>query len=181
MKTDFLQKDENILWSGRPGKNFSFKSGIERMNFTRGIAEITVLAVVLGLYIHRDPEWNIPLTLLLAGIALLAAASPLLTHYRLLGQRYWITDKRAIVTARDGSIYSMEHHTVRDLELMDGDCVVMSNEPLSGSLSQVWRIAGHPQSTLSTEGQIRSDALAFYHVDRAGEALELLRKLTKSA
>ena len=138
-------------------------------------------AALLALYTGQGREWSVKAVAVILLIAVLMLLSPVIERYSLLGQRYWITDQRAILMTRDQTFYYMELLEIDDFQLLRdrtaGDCLVLGGclfEEVDRQLR--WR-ACHPKTDIQNDSQRGlAQGLAFFSVEDGAKAAECLRR-----
>ena len=177
----YLRQGEQVRWQSGT-KDFSLLEKGERWKIIgKWIGTVAAAAAILALYTGQGREWSIKTVAAILVIAVLLLLSPVIERRSLLGQRYWITDQRAILMTRDQTFYYMELLEIDDFQLLRdrtaGDCLVLGGclfEEVDRQLR--WR-ACHPK-TDSQSGSRRGTAqgLVFFSVEGGMEAAECLRR-----
>ncbi len=175
----YLRQGEQVRWQSGT-KDFSLlERGEGGKIIGKWISTVIVTAALLALYTGQGREWSAKAVAVILVIAVLLLISPVIERRSLLGQRYWITDQRAILMTRDQTFYCMELEEIDDFQLLRdrtaGDCLV-----LGGCLFEEgqlrWR-ACHPKTDSQSDGR-RGEAqgLVFFSVENGTEAAECLRR-----
>ena len=170
-----LSSDEKILWESGT-QAFALFSGKEgRMVLLRWvICAVGAAALAAAYATHGASRSGAFYIVLLLALAVIIGA-PILTHRQLLAQRYYVTDRRAVILRPDGSIRAMERAAVDDCRLYSLDCggvalAVGGELAPEGDKQLRWR-AAHPieASDYAVHGMV------FYRPERADDALRILR------
>lgn len=176
-----LRENETVRWQGVQGDFSLLDEANRRTILLKWLATAALTAGVLAVYIAGKETPSSGFIGLVALVAGLIIASPLVERWSLRQQKYWITDQRAILMTRDKSLYSME------LEELDGfqvirdqaaeDCLVLGSCIFPEVKEQLrWR-ACHPKVDLRSQtGQGEARGMVFYCVRNAAEAGSLLEK-----
>lgn len=177
---DYLRQGERVCW--RSGTDvFPLLEGRERWKIIgKWIGTVAAAAVLLALYTGQGREWSVKAVGVILLIAVLMLLAPLVERHSLLGQRYWITNQRAVLMTRDQTFYYMELSEIDDFQLLRdrtvGDCLVLG-ECLFEEVDQQlrWR-ACHPKVDSQSDGR-RGEALGlvFFSVEDGAKAAECLR------
>ena len=175
----YLRQGERIRWQSgtKPFPLLEKREGGIIIGKWIGTAVVTI--ALLTLYIGHVPEWNAKVAAAILLIAALLALSPVVERWSLLGQRYWITDQRAILLTRDRSFYAMELSELDDFWLLPGrtagDCLVLGSCLFEEGERQLrWR-ACHPKTDLGSDGgRDLAQGLVFFSVEDGTAAAECL-------
>lgn len=110
--------------------------------------------------------------------------SPLASHRQLLGQRYFLTNERAILIKRDGAVYSMRlagDTAAKLFPVKPGAAIAIGAAVIEEGDKQLrWRSL----HALENPGQFdgcNASGLVFYNVARAESAVKLLSEKTGAA
>ena len=176
MKTalnETLYPDEKILWESTV-QPFGLLQGGEGRRLL--LSWIICFAVVGGLAAAYAARGGSGIGLYFVALAALAivVATPVISYRQTLGQRYYITNQRALMLREDGSVFVMPRDELGEVRLYKEDCggtaLALGSMLLAEKDKQLrWR-ANHPleDSTYALRG------LVFYRPERAEEALRLL-------
>lgn len=177
----YLRQGEQVRWQSGT-RSFSLLEKGERWKIIgKWIGTVAATAVLLALYTGQGREWSVKAVAVILLVAVLLLLSPMIERYSLLGQRYWITDQRAILMTRDQTFYYMELSEIDDFRLLRdrtaGDCLVLGGclfEEVDRQLR--WR-ACHPKTDSQSDGR-RGEAqgLAFFSVEDGAKAVECLHR-----
>ena len=177
----YLRQGEQVRWQSGT-KDFSLLEKGERWKIIgKWIGTVAAAAAILALYTGQGREWSIKTVAAILVIAVLLLLSPVIERRSLLGQRYWITDQRAILMTRDQTFYCMELPEIDDFQLLRdraaGDCLVLGGclfEEVDRQLR--WR-ACHPKTDIQNDSQRGlAQGLAFFSVENGAGAAECLRR-----
>lgn len=177
----YLREGEQVRWTSGTKEFPLFEKGETWKIVGKWTGTVTVTAALLVLYTAKGGEWNLKAMAVILLIAVSLLLSPLIERRSLLGQRYWITDQRAILMTRDRTFYYMELSEIDDFQLLRdrtaGDCLVLGRclfEEVDRQLR--WR-ACHPKMDSQSDGR-RGEAqgLAFFSVEDGTYAADCLRK-----
>lgn len=176
----YLRQGEQVRWQSGT-KGFSLlEKGESWKIIGKWIGTVVVTAALLALYTGQDRELSAKAVAVILVIAVLLLLSPVIERRSLLGQRYWITDQRAILMTRDQTFYCMELAEIDDFQLlrdrMAGDCLVLGGCLFEEERQLRWR-ACHPKTDSQSDGR-RGEAqgLVFFSVENGTEAAECLRR-----
>ena len=109
---------EQILWQSETGK-FGLMSGVYgRKVLTKWIVTIVVMLAIIGAYVMTvDPIKNSVVVMLLIVTALMLI-SPVMERNNLKGQRYILTNQRAILVRADRKIFTMPLSAIDDAQIV---------------------------------------------------------------
>lgn len=177
----YLRQGEQVRWHSG-AKDFALLEKGEGWKIIgKWIGTVVAAAALLALYTGQGREWSVKAVAVILVIAVLLLLSPVIERHSLLGQRYWITDQRAILMTRDRTFYCMELPEIDDFQLLRdrtaGDCLVLGGclfEEVDRQLR--WR-ACHPKTNSQSDGQRGiAQGLVFFSVEDGAEAAECLRR-----
>ena len=177
----YLREGERICWQSGTAP-FPLLEGGERWKIIgKWIGTVAAAAALLALYTGQGREWRVKAVALILLIAVLMLLSPVVERRSLLGQRYWITNQRAILMTRDQTFYYMELSEIDDFQLLRdrtvGDCLILGGclfEEVDRQLR--WR-ACHPKTDIQNDSQRGlAQGLAFFSVEDGAKAAECLRR-----
>lgn len=150
----YLRQGEQVRWQSGTAPFPLLEKGEGWKIVGKWIGTVAVAAALLALYTGQGREWSARAVALILLIAVLLVLSPVIERRSLLGQRYWITDQRAILMTRDRTFYYMELMEIDDFQLLRdrtaGDCLILGGclfEEVDRQLR--WR-ACHPRRTFRT-------------------------------
>lgn len=181
MFRNYLREGEQVRWQSGTKPFALLEKGESWKIIGKWIGTVVVTIVLLALYTGQGREWDAKAVALILLIAVLMLLSPLFERYSLLGQRYWITDQRAVLMTRDRTFYYMELPEIDDFQLLRdktaGDCLVLGS-CLFGEVDRQlrWRSC-HPKTDSQNDGR-RGEAqgLAFFSVENGTGAADCLRQ-----
>ena len=181
-----LRENERVLWA----------SETERFPLLAQDADIPILGKWTGtcvvtlviLWLYLDSGGNNPGVI--GPIVLIAAAllvSPVLEYRRLLRQRYWLTNQRAILLSANQTFYYLElseNQAVRVIRSKGGmNCLALGGEAAENPGCQMrWR-ACHPMLRNQNGGEaVKAEGMVFFAVEsiRTAEAL-LSQRIAETA
>nr|WP_326125717.1 hypothetical protein [uncultured Oscillibacter sp.] len=176
-----LRQGERVLWQSGTMSFPLLEKGESWKIIGKWIGTVVVTAVLLALYTGQGREWSARAVAVILLIAVVMLLSPVIERRSLLGQRYWITDQRAILMTRDQTFYYMELSEIDDFQLLRdrtaGDCLVLGGclfEEVDRQLR--WR-ACHPKTDIQNDSQRGvAQGLAFFSVEDGAGAAECLRQ-----
>lgn len=177
----YLRQGERIRWQSGTEPFPLLEKGEGGKIIGKWIGTAVVTVALLTLYIGQVPEWSVKVAAAILVIAVMLALSPVMERWSLLGQRYWITDQRAILMTRDRSFYAIELPELDDFRLLSGrtagDCLVLGGCLLEEVDRQLrWR-ACHPKTDVQNDSQRGvAQGLAFFSVENGAGAVECLRQ-----
>ena len=177
----YLREGERICWQSGTAPFPLLESGERWKIIGKWIGTVVATAALLALYIGQGREWSVKAVALILLIAVLMLLSPVIERRSLLGQRYWITNQRAILMTMDQTFYYMELSEIDDFQLLRdrtaGDCLILGGclfEEVDRQLR--WR-ACHPKTDIQNDSQRGlAQGLAFFSVENGAGAAECLRR-----
>lgn len=177
----YLRPGEQVRWQSGTTAFPLLEKGESVKIIGKWIGTVVATAVLLALYTGQGREWSVKAVAMILLIAVLLILSPMIERRSLLGQRYWITDQRAILMTRDKTFYYMELSDIDDFQLLRdrtaGDCLVLGGclfEEVDRQLR--WR-ACHPKTDVQNDSQRGvAQGLAFFSVENGAGAAECLRQ-----
>lgn len=178
---DYLREGEQVRWQSGTKEFPLLEKGETWKIVGKWIGTVAVAIAILALYTGRESGWDVKAVALILLIAVLMIASPVLERRSLLGQRYWITDQRAILMTRDRTFYYMELPEIDDFKLLQdrttGDCLTLGGclfEEIDRQLR--WR-ACHPKTDTQSDGKRgAAQGLVFFSVEDGKGAADCLRQ-----
>lgn len=177
----YLRQGEQVRWQSGTVDFPLLERGESWRIIGRWIGTVLAAGVILALYTGQGREWSAKAVAAILLIAALLVLSPVIERRSLLGQRYWITDQRAILMTWDQTFYCMELPEIDDFRLLRdrtaGDCLVLGSCLFEDADKQLrWRSC-HPKTDSQNSGR-RDEAqgLAFFSVEDGAAAAECLRQ-----
>lgn len=176
-----LRQGEQVLWQSGTMSFPLLEKGESWKIIGKWIGTVVVTAVLLALYTGQGREWSAKAVAVILLIAAVMLLSPVIERRSLLGQRYWITDQRAILMTRDQTFYYMELPEIDDFQLLRdrtaGDCLVLGECLFEEGERQLrWR-ACHPKTDLGSDNRRDlAQGLVFFSVENGAAAAECLRR-----
>lgn len=171
-----LLEGEQVLWEEKTGP-FSLLSGKEGRSIL--IRWIISTVAIAGFTILRASSSELTVKFLAIMIILLGALliAPIVSYRQLLGQRYYLTDRRAIVIKGDGTTSAIGIEGGVDAKLfpLDPGVAIAIGAPVieEGGTRLRWR-ALHAKEPVEKAEDGSCEGLVFYNVARADEALRIL-------
>lgn len=177
----FLRQGEQVRWQSGTREFPLLEQGESWKIIGKWIGTVIATAALLALYTGQGREWSVKAVAVILLVAALLVLSPVIERHSLLGQRYWITDQRAVLMTWDQTFYYMELSEIDDFQLLRdrtaGDCLILG-KCLFGEVDKQlrWR-ACHPKTDSQNDGR-RGEAqgLAFFSVEDGAAAAECLRQ-----
>ena len=167
---------EQILWQSETGK-FGLMSGVYgRKVLTKWIVTIVVMLAIIGAYVMTvDPIKNSVVVMLLIVTALMLI-SPVMEWNNLKGQRYILTNQRAILVRADRKISTMPLSAIDDAQIVqltpEETCLLLGSKMMAEPEKQYRFRAAHPLG--ATEETGNAEGLLFYGIQNADQALQLV-------
>lgn len=172
----YLEKDERVLWHGAAKKFPLLAEDAGGLILVKWLGTAAAAATILTLYFRDSPERNPAIVALVVIAALCLMAAPLAERYSLLRQRYWITDRRAVLMTQNGAFYSMALADAYAFRIVQGDCLVLGKSLQEEGQGQLRWISCHPQAEHRKGcAPDRVDGMVFYKAGDAAGAERLLR------
>ena len=176
----YLRKGEQVRWQGKTGAFQLLERDVKGLIVGKWIGTVAAFSAILLLYIRNVPAWNAGIVgvILMAGCLLLLA--PVLEWNSLLGQKYWITDQRAILMTKDRVFCSMELGDIdvfRIVRRQGGqDCLLLGSGILDEAEGQLRWYACHPKGEQRRgEETGQPVGMVFYGVTNTDDAAGYLR------
>lgn len=181
----YLRENERVFWYGKNEPFPLLDKNVKNQILGKWICAAVVAVGLIAMYLSvaeaavRDMK-------IVAGIAVIAAfimLQPVLERHKLLRQKYWLTNQRAIMMKSDGTLHSMELADIDEIQLVKGmdsyDCVAMGCGAIKDLAKNLrWR-ACNPKTERETteEGEEKDNrGIIFYAVSNAEAAMALLEK-----
>jgi hypothetical protein len=182
---DYLRPGEQILWESRTIP-FKLLGKWDKGRILRSwIITAVCFVVIMAVYFRFNANPSAGLIGLFVLIAAMIAVSPVLERQSLLGQRYFITDKRAIVMTRGKSFYYVTLKRAGGGEvisgLADGDCIAIGRGISESARKQLRWQCCHPKRSASAEDHDCVSALAFYCPENPEGAISAIGSAGKRA
>ena len=175
-----LHPDETVVWESgtMPFKILDGREG--RQTLLQWVLSAVCILGFLALIAARGNFSAAVAGLLLILLAILLV-SPLLSYRNTQGQRYYITNERALLAKPDGTVYAIDRGDIDGCRLMKlqphGVALVVGSTLYDEGDKQLrWRSL-HPKlghTAKSFEGLTQAEGLVFYNIERADEAARLL-------
>lgn len=171
-----LAAEEQVLWEGetQPFKLLDGKEG--RRTLLQWIIS-TVCCVGFAAFRFTQGELTPAAGAVLLVVYAALMLSPMVSYRQLLGQRYFLTNERAILIKRDGMVYSMrlaEDTAAKIFPVKPGAAIAIGQAVVEEGDKQLrWRSL----HALENPGQFdgcNAAGLVFYNAARAENAIKLL-------
>ncbi len=178
---EYLRDGEIVRWSGRSAP-FPLLSRRERGKIlVRWGITLVCISTLLGIYSTGNDAFSGKFAALVTLVAALVMIMPWLERWSVMGMKYFVTNRRAILLTRDKSIYYMEldeMDAVKRVSLHpEADALVMGSAIFEDADRQPRFRACNPKTDLqSAEGQDRAEGLVFYGLRDAEFVEALLRQ-----
>lgn len=181
----FLLNGEKVLWSGVsapfPLLDKRQKNGTKVL--LQWVAAVVLAGALLWAYLVNNHPAS---PVFVGGVVLIAALvilAPVLERKKVQGQRYVITDRRALLI-QGGSVYSMGLDHIDDFRLVEDEspypCLVIGTAVYEDIGKQLrWRSC-HPKSNLTSGASDNLEGLVIYNLKDAKETAALLNRLLTS-
>lgn len=173
----YLEEDEQVLWHGAAKKFPLLAEDAGGLILVKWLGTAAAAATILTLYFRDSAERDPAVVTLVAAAALCLLAAPVAERHSLLRQRYWITDRRAVLMTQTGAFYSMALADAYAFRVAQGDCLVLGRSLQEESQGRLRWISCHPQAE-QRKGCAPDwvDGMVFYKVHDAAGAERLLRR-----
>lgn len=176
----YLREQERVLWQGKTETFPLLDTETKFKTLRNWILTVALASGLLAVYCANNGKISMGFVGMVLLVAVIILISPLMERRSLMGQKYWITDQRAIMMSRDKTFYYMELEEIDNFQLISGkaaqDCLVLGGclfEEVNKQLR--WR-ACHPKIDLQGHGpQDNVMGLIFYCVSNAEGAVTILR------
>ena len=180
-KTEFvlegnLHPGEEILWESGTGR-FGLLSGANgRKIVTKWVITLAVMLGIIGAYAAAAAAVKTNVVVILLVIMGLMLLSPVMEWGNLRGQRYILTNQRALLVRGDRKVFSMALHDIDDAQIAqlspDETCLLLGSRMVAEPQKQLRFWAAHPLGG-SDEGK-DVQGLVFYAIRDAEQALRLV-------
>ena len=167
---------EQILWQSETGK-FGLMSGVHgRKVLTKWIVTAVVMLAVIGAYVAVAAQVKNSVVVMLLIITALMLVSPVMEWSNLKGQRYILTNQRAILVRADRKIFTMPLSAIDDAQIVqltpEETCLLLGSKMMAEPEKQYRFRAAHPLG--ATEEASDVGGLLFYGIQNADQALQLV-------
>lgn len=177
----YLRDGEQVCWQSKTENFPLLENDAKWLILGKWIGTVVVTFAILMLYIGNNPGWSVKVVGLVLLVAALLVVSPIVERSSVLRQRYWITDQRVILMARDRSFYYMELSEIDDFQVVKGktahDCLVLGSclfEEINRQLR--WR-ACHPKTDVQSDGNAdQAMGMVLFNVSNGEGAAAHLRQ-----
>lgn len=177
-----MRSGEQVCWQSKTEEFPLLEKDAKGLILGKWIGTVVAAAAILGLYFKNNPtDWSKGVVGLILLIAALLVISPFIEKRNVMGQRYWITDQRAILMSKDKTFYSMELADIDEFRLVEGKTahgtLVLGSKVFEDIDRQLrWR-ACHPSTDIQSDGAAdEAEGLVFFSVSNCDEAVRLLRQ-----
>lgn len=174
-----LRQGEQIRWRSGTREFPLLEKGESGKIIGKWVSTVIATAVLLVLYTGQGRDWSGKAVAVILLVAALLVISPVIEQHSLLGQRYWITDQRAILMTWDQTFYYMELSDIDGFRLLrdrtSGDCLVLGKCLFGEEDKQLrWR-ACHPKTDSQNDGRRgQAQGLIFFSVEDGAAAAAYL-------
>ena len=147
-----LEKDERILWTGKPQKNALFDEDTKQRSILRIVLSTAIPLLLIGIYVNSCVKNGLSVRIgLVAALAVigLCAMMGIYTTWRTLGKiEYVITDQRVYI------FHAYDKYFALPLELIDETRVVTGANGLDSLCigSPACKLANHKLRAAGVEG-----------------------------
>lgn len=167
---------EQILWQGTAGK-FSLMSGIYgRKILTKWLVTAVVMLGIIGAYVAVAAQVKSSVVVMLLIVMALMLVSPVTEWSNIKGQRYFLTNQRAILVRADRKIFTMSLSAIDDAQIVkitpEETCLLLGSKMVAEPEKQYRFRAVHPLG--ATEEASNVDGMLFYGIQNADQALRLV-------
>ena len=167
---------EQILWQSETGK-FGLMSGVHgRKVLTKWIVTAVVMLAAIGAYVAVAAQVKNSVVVMLLIITALMLVSPVMEWSNLKGQRYILTNQRAILVRADRKIFTMPLSAIDDAQIVqltpEETCLLLGSKMMAEPEKQYRFRAAHPLG--ATEETGNAEGLLFYGIQNADQALQLV-------
>ena len=117
-------------WEGKRGRFRLLERGVRKIILGKWMGTAAACAAVVGLYVTDQPAWNTGVVALTVLAALYVMLDPVQEWDSLQGQRYYLTDRRAVMVDEDGGVYAMDLDELdgfSTVEVDGGTCLVLGS------------------------------------------------------
>lgn len=178
---NYLLPNEQPLWEGKPQQFPVMDVFTKKRLILRWILTVLLSAAVIAAYCKNNDTLSIPFFVLFAVLDAIICFSPLLERRNVLGQTYWITNRRAIVRLRSKEFFDLDLSALDEVQLLQGvaeyDCLALGSALFPAVLKQARWQACHPKAPENTsDAHGHSVGLLFYCPNRCEEAFQLLQE-----
>ncbi|WP_294856095.1 hypothetical protein [uncultured Oscillibacter sp.] len=178
---EYLWDGEVVRWSGRSAPVPLLSQRERGKILVRWAITLVCISTLLGIYSTGSGALSGKFAALVTLVAALVIAMPWLERWSVMGMKYFVTDRRAILLTRDKSVYYMELDEVDDVKRVclqpEADALVMGSAIFEDADRQPRFRACNPKTDLqSAEGQDRAAGLVFYGLRDAEFVEALLRR-----
>ncbi len=180
---EYLWDGEMIRWSGRSAPVPLLSQRERGKILIRWAITLVCISVILGIYSTGSGALSGKFAALVTLAATLVIAAPWLERWSVMGMKYYVTDRRAILLTRDKSVYYMKLDEVDDVKRVciqpEADALVMGSAIFEDADRRPRFRACNPKTDFqSPEGQDRAAGLVFYGLRDAEFVETLLRQST---
>ena len=176
---EFLEKDETVLWQGEPEPMPLVENGNKTSVLCTWLVTAVIFGGLLAAYVSQNPQWSGAVAVAMVVIASVIILSPFYERLCVTRQKYYITNKRAILAYDSRTFYAMDLSEIDDFkvvhELSNEDSLVLGSKLFEEAGKQLrWR-AAHPLLDRNHTGaRIHAEAMVFYGIKNVGSAVDLL-------
>ncbi len=170
-----LLDGERILWESGVQRFGLFDGREGRSVLIRWLICVTALVAMAAAYAANDGKSGVFYLVIVCALAIIVA-SPILGYRQTVGQRYYITNRRALTLRPDGTVFAMQRANIGESRLYRLDCggvaLALGSMLLPETDRQLrWR-ANHPLEA----SDYTVNGMVFYRLENAETALRMLEE-----
>ena len=169
---NITEPDEQIRWSGHPEKFALLDPGNKKKLLIRWIiTAVMTLVCLIGyplIIAGSDVKFSIWIPVIIVIIALYFFLRPVIDVKMLMGRTFVITDRRAAVIYKDGSVKAMMLDRITDVMFIDknngcGD-VAIGKDAATAKNSKIRAIALVPREDIYSSDDSKISGIVFYNI-----------------
>lgn len=176
--TKELQAGEEICWKGKGVPFKLIEKDTRKGLLLRWAGGLAGIAASILCYVLGGGNGKIGFVALLVGLLVLMMAAPLFETAKVQKYQYFLTNRRAMIVAGNGTIQSMslqyvdEAHVLKDYAA--GDCLVLGKAMMQDLNKQLRWLTCHPRTNSVNLENGMGMGMVFYCVNNAEEAKRCL-------
>ena len=173
-----LHPGEKVLWQSDT-EHFGLLSGVGgRRILIRGGITLVVMLGIIGGYVAAAPDIKTNVVLIMLVILALLLLSPVMEWRSLQGQKYLLTNQRAILVRGDQQVFSMPVQDIDDAQILqlspEETLLLLGSRMMEEPRRNLRFWASHPLG--SSESGKEVQGLVFYAVRNAEQALQMISR-----